>query len=228
MARTETRILWTAIALMALAFGGALVYRSAERAGRFDLDTVRITGIRPADSAAVCQVVAPCFGQPLGSLDEELLERELEEIPGMDSVHVSLVWPTTIRVRASLSRPVLVLDQGDCARAVSAQCEFLPETFLSDTLPVVYLEGSSDSSAVAEVIDWFAGGQPGGWEGRLVLRDGILSVWLEDDRSVILGTGDLRSKWTTFGTVRECALLEGNWCEMDLRYGSQAVLRFGE
>ncbi len=228
MPRIDNRILWVCILLALLAFGGALIYRSAERSGRFDLDTVRISGIRPADSAAVCEVVAPHFGQSLGSIDRELLECELEGLPGVDTAHVSLVWPTTMRVRASLSRPVLILADEGGARPVSDECEYLPSTFLSDTLPVVLLEGRPDSAAVAEVIDWLSDGTPGCWEGSLILSERTLSILLDNNRSVILGEGNLPGKWNTYRAVRDCALLEGNWCEMDLRYGSQAVLRFRE
>ena len=228
MARTETRLFWLAGVLTLLAFGGALIYRSAERSGRFDLDTVRVTGIRPADSAAVCQIVAPCFGQPLGTIDREMLEFSLEELPGVETANVSVVWPTTLRIRATLSRAVLVLQDGEESRPVSQGCEVLPSTFMSDTLPVVRLEGNPDSTSVAEVICWLSSGTPCSWEGSLVLRDGILSVRLDDNRSVILGDGDLPGKWDTYRAVRACALLEGNWNEMDLRFGGQAVLRFGE
>jgi cell division septal protein FtsQ len=228
MPRTETRILWICIFLALLAFGGALIYRSAERSGRFDLDTVRISGIRQVDSAAVCEVVAPYFGQSLGSIDRERLVDDLEGLPGVETAYVSLLWPTTVRVRAGLARPVLVLRDEGGARPVSEICEYLPSTFMSDTLPVVLLVGIPDSTAVAEVIDWLSDGTSVSWEGNLVLNQGTLSILLDGNRSVILGGGDLSEKWNTYRAVRDCALLEGNWLEMDLRYSNQAILRFRE
>lgn len=228
MARRETRILWIAGLLALVAFCGALVYRSAERSGAFDLDTVRITGIRQADSAAVCEIVAPCFGEPLSSLDLDMLECRLEELPGVDSARLSLAWPTTLKITADLSTPVLVLSDGAGCTPVSAACEPLPSTFLSDTLPVVTLDGPSDSASVAEVIRWLASGTPSGWEGSLVLGDGGLSVRLDGGRSVILGGGDLQAKWEVYRAVKDCALLDGEWNEMDLRFGGQAVLRIRE
>jgi len=226
MRRAENRIVIVFLAVSLLAFGGALLYRSAERSGRFDLDTIRINGIRFADSAVVAEILIPYFSKPLGSIDRDCLENELEALAGIETAEASLIWPSSIRIRATLSRPVLLLSDESGMHPISSDCEILPPTFISDTLPVVVIEGGADSTGVTNVVDWLSDGLPDNWCGNLVLDGRTLSILFDDNRAVILGENDLSERWTAYRTVESCALLGGDWCEMDLRYSNQAVLRF--
>jgi len=226
--RAENRIIFVFLLVSLLAFGGALLYRSAERSGRFDLDTVRINGIRFADSAAVAEILIPYFSMPIGSIDRDSLENELEALAGIETAETSLIWPSSIRIRATLSRPVLLFSDESGTYPISVDCEILPETFISDTLPVVVIEGRTDPTGVTKVVEWLSDGLPDNWCGNLVLDGRTLSIRFDGQRAVILGENDLSERWTAYRTVESCALLSGDWCEMDLRYSNQAVLRFRE
>ena len=228
MRRAENRIVLAFLAVSMLAFGGALLYRSAERSGRFDLDTVRINGIRFADSAAVAEILVPYFSKPIGSIDRDSLEKELEALAGIETVTISLIWPSSIRIRATLSRPVLLLSDGSGSHPISIDCEILPSTFISDTLPVVVIKGGADSTGVTKVVEWLSDGLPDNLCGSLVLDGRTLSILFDDQRAVILGESNLSERWIAYRAVENCALLSGDWCEMDLRYSNQAVLRFRE
>jgi cell division septal protein FtsQ len=228
MLRAENRIIFGFLAVSLLAFGGALLYRSAERSGKFDLDTVRINGIRLADSAAVAEILIPYFSKPLGSIDRDSLENELETLAGIEIAEASLIWPSSIRIRATLSRPVLLLSDESGTYPISADCEILPSTFISDTLPMVEIKGGADSTGVTNVVEWLSDGLPNNLCGSLVLDGRTLTILFDDNRAVILGENDLSERWTAYQTAKSCALLSGDWCEMDLRYSNQAVLRFRE
>ncbi len=228
MRRAENGVVLTFLLVSLLAFGGALLYRSAERSGKFDLDTVRINGIRCSDSAAVADILIPYFSKPLGSIDRGFLENELEALAGIETAEASLIWPSSIRIRATLSRPVLLLSDESGVYPISVDCEILPPSFISDSLPVVLIEGRADSTGVTNVVEWLSEGLPDNWCGNLVLDGRTLSILFDDNSAVILGENDLSERWSAYRTVESCAFLGGDWCEMDLRYRNQAVLRFRE
>jgi cell division septal protein FtsQ len=209
------------------AFASAMAYRWLERGGTFDLTTVRVRGIRSADSATVCASVAPLFGTSIWKIDGDSLGRAMEDLPGITAVRMSRIPFRTILLDISLDRPVFVVSDGHVPTPVSVTGERLPASFLSDTLPVVETVCRMDSATSAGLGLWFSEGAAG--EGVLSLQytaDGV-AVMLDGGRRVILGDTALEERWSRFTELSRLAPETAGWTEIDMRYGGQAVLRMG-
>jgi cell division septal protein FtsQ len=209
------------------AFAIAMAYRWLERGGTFDLSTVRVRGIRSADSATVCASVAPLFGTSIWKIDGDSLGSEMEGLPGIAAVHMSRIPFRTILLDVRLDRPVFVISDGQGPTPVSVTGERLPASFLSDTLPVVETVCGMDSATSAGLGIWFSEGAAG--EGAVSLQytgDGV-AVMLDGGRRVILGNTALEERWRRYTELSRLAPETAGWTEVDMRYGGQAVLRMG-
>jgi hypothetical protein len=212
-----------ASAALLLCLLAALLYRWLERSGEFDLESVRVYGCRPADSAAIAEALEPCIGQPLGRMDLQALRAALEHLGGFESATLRRDWPDAVGLEIRLSRPVLVLARGEWRSAVSDRGMNLPDTFLSDTLPVFEVSGSPDSAVLREVVAWASGGVPEGVDQFRIDGDCVKAV--VSGKTLLLGDGDFSRRLAAFFEAEDSGLLGPGWDEADLRYDGQVVLR---
>lgn len=218
------RIMWFLLALSMVAMFSALGYRMAERDGWFDLREARVRGIRPADSAAVAEAVAPHFGVPLGSLDLQAVRSDLQRLPMVDSVRISRSWPGSVSVEIFLARPVAVLEGAEELTPVDGLGDPLPRTFLSDTLPLIEVAGEFSSADLQRLLDFLGTrGTPPGVCGMELSSRGI--SFFTEDCSVLLGSGNLPLRWGLFRSIPQGAILTGGQCTVDMRYRGQAIVR---
>jgi len=220
-------LLWVFLIGALGAFASAMAYRWLERNGTFDLTTVRVRGIRSADSAAVCASVAPLFGTSIWKIDGDSLSSAMEELPGIAAVSMRRIPLTGILLEVSIDKPVYVVSDAHGTTPVSATGERLPASFLSDTLPVVETTCRIDSVTTADLGLWFSSGGAGDRAVSLQYADDGVAVMLEEGCRVILGTTALQERWNRFSELCRLAPETAGWTEVDMRYGGQAVLRMG-
>lgn len=156
MIERRRRAFWTLVIAGLTAFALAMAYRWFERGGAFDLDMVRVQGIRQADSSVVCRVVSPLFGESIWQIDLAELEDSLASIPGIDSASVKRSPMKGLILDLQVSRAVYALSDSSGTVPISTRGEFLPGRFLSDTLPVVEAVSVINNSTARMLADWFS------------------------------------------------------------------------
>jgi len=207
------------------AFALAMGYRWFERGGTFDLDTVRIRGIRVADSSAVCEVVRPLFGTSIWQIDPSEVQEMLSVVPGMDSVKVSRVPLNSLIIDIRISDPVFAVNDSSGIYAVSSRGEVLPPSFLTDSIPVIESLKRMDSEITRKLAVWFRSEEIK--HDSLLCRytDRGLSVFVNNDYEVLLGVDQLSERWACYKQLAYSLPVSGNWHQVDMRYSSQAILR---
>ena len=227
MRSARRTMLWVSLLAALGAFACAMAYRWLERGGAFDLATVRVRGIRGADSTVVCMAVAPLFGRPIWRISTDSLESSLEQLPGIAGARVSRVPFDTILLTITLEMPVYAISEGSMAIPVSAAGERLPVSFLSDTIPVIHSYCPMDSSASASIGEWFSMAGTGDEPVSLEYGGDGVAVRLQGGCRIILGSGALPERWNRFTELCRTMPEAAGWSEVDMRYGGQAVLRGG-
>jgi len=207
------------------AFALAMGYRWFERGGAFDLDTVRIRGIRQADSSSICQVVKPLFGTPIWQIDLLEVQHILSAVPGIDSAHVTLSPLSGLILDIRISEPVFSISDSSGVTAVSSVGEVLPPRFLTDSLPVVESRWRIDSAVSNTLASWFSGCEM--HYDSLLFRytDMGLSVFIGDGCEVLLGIDRLFNGWESYQQLASSLSGSEGWYQVDMRYSNQAVLR---
>lgn len=213
--------LWAGIVL--LGFLGALLYRGLERRGDFNLTAAMVYGCRSCDSTEVSMALRPFFGCPLGRIEPAQVRSALQDLGGIEDARVWREWPDGIGLEIRIARPVLILAMGRWRSAVSDRGENLPETFLSDTLPLFEVEGGADPSVLREIVSWASGGVPR--EVEYFRIDGRCLEAVIGGRTLLLGEGSFSRRLATFSQAEASGLLDSEWDQVDLRYGGQVVLR---
>lgn len=219
------RIIWILFLSGIIAFALAMAYRWFERGGAFDLATVRIRGIRQADSSAVCLAVEPLFGISIWQIDLEEVKDSLEDIPGIDHAAVSRELFNCIVLRIELAEPIFAVNDSTGTVAISSSGERLPIYFLTDTIPVVNAPSSVSITVSASLAEWFETAE---FEhDSLVFRysDEGLSVFRSDWCEILLGIDDLSGRWRDYCLLEASMSDLGSWEEVDMRYFDQAILR---
>ncbi|MCK4504827.1 MAG: FtsQ-type POTRA domain-containing protein [Candidatus Aegiribacteria sp.] len=219
------QIIWILLLSGIIAFALAMAYRWFERGGAFDLATVRIRGIRQADSSAVCLAVEPLFGTSIWQINLEEVQDRLEDIPGIDDAEVSRELLNGMILRIELAEPIFAVNDSAGTVAVSTYGERLPVTFLTDTIPVVDAHSNLNTSVSASLAEWFENME---FEhDSLVFRysDEGLSVFMSDWSEVLLGVDNLSGRWRDYCLLEASMSDLGNWEQVDMRYINQAILR---
>ena len=216
---------WVLLVSGLCTFALAMGYRWFERGGAFDLDTVRIQGIRNADSAVVCQVVRPLFGTSIWNIDIEALQNSLTMIPGIDSARVRRAPLRTIILELKVSAPSFVLRNETGMVAFSHTGEPLPERFLSDSLPHVDARAPLGEVTARNLAHWFCSDSRGPDSlGYCIDAEG-LSVETALGQRILLGTEDLPVRWRAYVALETSSIELEPYSEIDMRYSGQAVLR---
>lgn len=218
-------IFWVFLLSGLVAFALAMSYRWFERGGAFDLDTVRIRGIRQADSSDVCAAVRSYFGTSIWRIDPSELEGTVEEIPGVDNVTVSREPFTGIILRIELAQPVFAVSDSSGTIPISSRGERLPVSFLTDTIPVVESHFSMDSSVSAGLASWFEREEIEWCLFSFRYIESGLSMYTQEGCEILLGFQDLSRRWRDFQLLRVSLSDIEQWQQIDMRYSDQAVLR---
>jgi cell division septal protein FtsQ len=207
------------------AFAIAMGYRWCERGGSFNLDTVRVRGIRAADSSAVCEVVSPLFGRSIWQIDPAEVESSLLEIPGIDSVSVSRAPLRGLILDIRVSRPVFAISDSSGVTAVSSEGEPLPSRFLTDSIPVIESWAGIDCEVSKKLAEWFITEDIE--LDSLIFRysDYGLSVFTSSECEVLLGVSRFSERWNGYLQLASSMSDYGSWNQVDMRYSDQAILR---
>lgn len=219
------KIIWILLLSGFVAFALAMAYRWFERGGAFDLDVVRIRGIRQADSAAVSSAVEPLFGTSIWQINLKEVRDRLEDIPGIDAAAVSRELFTGIILQIELAEPVFAISDSSGSIAISLSGERLPTNFLTDTIPVVDAPGIMNISVCASLAEWFETVE---FEhDNLVFRysDKGLSVFMSEYCEILLGIDNLAGRWRDYCLLEASISDLGYWEQVDMRYFDQAILR---
>lgn len=225
MRNGQRRVFWLLLVSGLTAFALAMAYRWFERGGAFDLKTVRVRGIREADSSVVCRAVAPLFGRSIWRIDLSALEDSLESIPGIDSVHVSRVPLGEMIIQTTLSTPAYALKYEQEFFPVSSTGEQLPRRFFADSLPLVETIDSVDAEVLKNLADWFAGQDFSTDTLSFALGDSGLSVTVEERYRVLLGSGSFQDRWNGYIALQQDLLQPEDFYRIDMRFKGQAVIR---
>lgn len=205
----------------ALLLAGVLAFRWAERDGRFDLETIFVTGLGCCDTTAVAGVVQNAFGTALHNIDTDSLARELCSVPGVRAATVTLIWPSSAHLDITLENAAAVLETPDGRVPVNILCRRLPDAWLSGGLPVVRVPADPDTSLLVSAVefsDWLGESR----ENTVVILDSTGVNVIDDDLLILLGSEDLEERWVSWGLVSPMATGAG---QVDLRFRGQAVLR---
>ncbi len=211
-----------AVALGAfLILAGVLCFRWAERDGRFDLETIYVTGLGCADTTAVAELLQDAFGTPLHLIDTDSLAREISGVPGVECARLIPLWPSSAHLEVELEQAAAVVETTEGLVPVSAECAELPAAWLVQGLPVVRCAGKTDPRELAVAVDF------ADWLGErqantLVLLDSAGVSVVEQDLTILLGSERLEERWDCWNAVRP---LSRGASTVDLRFRNQAVIR---
>ncbi len=207
------------------AFALAMGYRWFERGGAFDLDTIRIRGIRHADSVAICEVVKSLFGTSIWQLDPSEIQTMLSVVPGIDSVSVSRIPLSGLILDIRISEPVFAVSDSSGIVAVSSLGEFLPPRFLSDSIPVIESREKIGIAISRKLAAWFRAEEMQ-YDGLLFrYTDRGLSVFVSNGYEVLLGVDQLSDRWDSYRQLASSLSGSDDWLQVDMRYSNQAILR---
>jgi hypothetical protein len=216
----KTRALGVSL-VSVLLLAAVLAFRWAERDGRFDLETVFVTGIGCCDTTAVAEVIQHAFGVALHSIDTDSLARELCSVPGVSAASVTLIWPSSAHLEITLENAAAVLETPSGQVPVNRFCRRLPDAWMSGDLPVIRYSADPDTSLLASAVkftDWL--GQQR--ENTVVILDSTGVNVMENDLLILLGSERLEERWISWGLVSPLAT---GACQVDLRFRGQAVFR---
>ncbi len=216
---------WVLLVSGLSAFALAMGYRWFERGGAFDLDTVRIRGVRHADSSAICQVVRPLFGTSIWQIDPVELQEMLSDVPGIDSASVNRAPLSCLILDIRISEPVFAVSDSSGVRAVSSIGEVLPSRFFTDSLPVVESRERIDPAVSRTLAAWFRAFNMQYDSLKFRYTDLGLSVFVGDGCEVLLGINRLSERWTGYQQLVSSLPESEGWYQVDMRYSNQAVLR---
>ena len=216
---------WLLLGSGLIAFALAMGYRWFERGGAFDLDTVRIRGVRQADSSAICQVVGPLFGTSIWQIDTDELQYTLSDIPGIDSAHVSRALFTSLILELRISEPVFAVSDSSGVTAVSSIGEVLPPRFITDSLPVVESPEGIDPAVSMALAAWLGAFNTQHDSLSFKYADRGLSVFVSDGYEVLLGNDRFSERWACYQQLASSMSTSEGWYQVDMRYSGQAVLR---
>lgn len=205
----------------ALVLAGVLAFRWADREGRFDLETVYVTGLGMADTSAVAQALQGAFGTPLHQLDTDSLVSSVTMIPGVRQASVTLIWPGSIHLSIEIEEAAVVLESPGGLVPVSLSCSALPDAWYCPDLPVIRYTHIPDSSVLASAVD-FAHGFRGELRSSVVSLDSTGVLVFSDQVQILLGSERLGERWRTWSMVRPRVT---GAALVDLRFGGQAVFR---
>lgn len=217
-------VVWPFLILSLLAFGGALAYRWAERRGVFDLEEVRVRGASSEDSVAVACVVAPLFGTPLGAIDTETLQRELESVSSIRRAEVSRRWPSSLTIDLSTESAAVLLAVGDRIVPLTGSCQPLSSDHVCDSLPLLEVRGRIEPEVLHRIVPWVSLGRLAGEDvQRAVVDDRGLTVLLRSGASVLVGRSDLDRRWELYRSVPPSLVRASEGARVDMRFDNQAV-----
>lgn len=207
------------------AFALAMGYRWLERGGTFDLETVRVRGARSQDSVAVCSVVAPLFGTSIWRIDGDSLSGVLGDVPGVRSASVRRLPFTGMLISIELERVALAIRDSVSTVPLSIHGERLPESFLSDSVPIVFTSVEIDDVTAGRLAEWLGEVTPGGAVNGMVYSGDGLAVMLDSGCTVLLGKGGFRRGWEGYTALSSATDGLDEWDLVDMRFQGQAVLR---
>ncbi len=215
---------WLLLGSGLIVFALAMGYRWFERGGVFDLDTVRIRGVRQADSSAICQVVGPLFGTSIWQIDTDELQDMLSNIPGIDSACVNRVPLNCLILELRISEPVYAVSDSLGVTAVSSIGEVLPPRFITDSLPVVESREGIDPVVSRALAAWFGASDMKFDSLSFKYADRGLSVFVGDGYEVLLGNDRFCERWAGYRQLASSMSGSEGWYQVDMRYSDQAVL----
>lgn len=207
------------------AFALAMGYRWFERGGVFDLDNIRIRGIRHADSVAVCEVVKSLFGTSIWQLDTSEIQTMLSVVPGIDSVNVSRALLSGLILEIRISEPVFAISDSSGIVAVSSMGEVLPPRFLTDSIPVIESRERIEAAVSGNLAEWFRTGEIQRDSLRFIYTDRGLSVLVNNGYEVLLGVDQLSDRWDNYRQLASSVSGFDDLQQVDMRYSNQAILR---
>jgi cell division septal protein FtsQ len=204
-----------------IVLAGVLCFRWAERDGRFDLETIYVTGLGCADTTAVAELLQDAFGTPLHLIDTDSLAREISGVPGIACVRLTPVWPASAHLEVELEQAAAAVETPEGLVPVSAECLELPQAWLDQGLPVVRCEEKADPGQLAAAVE-FADCLGEQQDNALVLLDSTGVSVVEQDLTILLGSERLKERWDCWNAVRP---LSRGASTVDLRFRNQAVIR---
>ncbi len=216
---------WTLFVLAIAAFASAMLFRWLDRGGTFDVDTIRVRGIRLADSAAVAAELVPLLGRSLWSVPPDSMEERLRSAPWVETAEVQRRPPGTLVVSIGLERAGFMLATPGDTVPVSLEGHPMPGSFRSDTLPLVGAECMPEEALRRTLSGWLDSWDPEP-EG-VSLRLGFQGVVAElaNGVEVLLGESCLERRWRSFRAVGHVVAAREEYGVVDMRFGGQAVLR---
>lgn len=216
----KTRALSVSI-LSVLVLAAVLAFRWAERDGRFDLETVFVTGLGCCDTTALAEVIQDAFGVALHAIDTDSLARELCSVPGVSAASVTLIWPSSAHLEITLENAAAVLETPSGSVPVNRFCRRLPDAFMSGDLPVIRFSADPDTSLLASAVeftDWLGEQRA----NTVVILDSTGVNVMDNDLIILLGSEKLEERWNSWGLVSPMATGAD---QVDLRFRGQAVFR---
>ncbi len=219
--KIATTLLTIAIVIFAL----SMVYRWLERGGRFDLDEVTVRGIRSVDSSSVCEIIAPCFGMPIRTIDTDSLVEVFRGLSWVSDARISKTLPSGLDISIELQETVFIYTNGTQRYPLSPNGECLPSSFITDTIPTVTASTFPDSLATLGLVRWLMNDKDAAPDDIHLTERGI-SVFVSSGAEVVLGWNSLPDRWNDFILLTAIAPIQNVWLEIDMRYSDQAVLRY--
>ncbi len=208
------------------AFAISMAYRWMERGGAFDLEAVRVRGIRKADSAAVCEAVRPLFGVSIWRVDTDSLRDALVMLQGIDSARVRREPFDTLVLELVISKPSFAVDLDGKITVISRSGEELPgDRFMSDSLPVLKAMIPVEPGIFGQLSAWFDSVAAGKAGMNFVFTGTGLTVVLKNGDRVLLGKERLLGRWKDYTLLSSSMSMGPERYEVDMRFSGQAILR---
>lgn len=124
--KTATRLLWVALAIVALAISSvaaAAFYHYEEHSSRFRLDSsdnIELTGLNNVTHSQIMEVMGGDIGRNVFFIPLEKRQKQLEQIPWVESASVMRFAPNRVRIHIQERTPVAFARVGSKVMLVDA------------------------------------------------------------------------------------------------------------
>lgn len=182
------RLRWLAVLAAVVALGWVVGVSPLLAAG-----DAEVTGVDPADRAAVEQLALSEQGTPLARVDTDALSRRIEaEVPGVAHADVGRGWPQTLTVDVTSRVPALAVqaDSGGLRLMDLEGVTFRTVPEAPDGVPVVAAEKGADVSA-----DGVAAARSMLRAMPVDMRSGVRDIRVDRADQVSFTTGGTRVVW---------------------------------
>jgi cell division protein FtsQ len=157
--RRRTMRRWCGVALIVVAATAAVAIQKSAALDRdriatllgFGIEQVSLTGHRFTADADLFEALDLKTARSLASFDPQATRRRFENLPWVQSIEISRVWPNELAIRVTERRPYAVWERGDTAELIDVTGRQLGPVKRDAELDLPRIAGEGANAAAARL-----------------------------------------------------------------------------